>query len=35
MPLTILPQSLAAELIPKAPSIVTLKKEIPSRIGSG
>ena len=27
MPLTILPQSFAAELIPKAPSIVTLKKE--------
>ena len=29
MPLTILPQSFAAELIPKAPSIVTLKKAPP------
>ena len=30
MPLTILPQSFKAELIPKAPSIATLKKdEIP------
>ena len=29
MPLTILPQSFKAELIPKAPSIVTLKKAPP------
>ena len=29
MPLTILPQSFTAELIPKAPSIITLKKETP------
>ena len=29
MPLTILPQSFTAELISKAPSIVTLKKETP------
>ena len=29
MPLTILPQSFTAELIPKAPFIVTLKKEPP------